>query len=69
MLQGINSDSRDRPCLQSSIIASNFEVMLVFQDKLLESVWKLWIPVKEGLKELLDPSFPELIQKQFRRGQ
>ena len=52
------TDLRDRPCLESIIVSSNFQALVFLQDK---SVWKLLVPVKKSLK-LLDPPFPELIQ-------
>ena len=52
---------RDGPCLELFIVSSNFQVLLLLQDKLLESVWKRLIPVKRSWK-LLDPPFSELIQ-------
>ena len=36
----------DWPCLESIILSSTFQALLFLQDKLLESVWKLWIPSK-----------------------
>ena len=51
----------DGPCLESIIVSSNFQALLLTQDKLLESVWKRLIPVKRSWK-LLDPAFSELIQ-------
>ena len=52
---------RDGPCLELIIVSSNFQALLLLQDKLLESVWKRLIPVKRSWK-LLDPPFSELIQ-------
>ena len=52
---------RDRPCMKFIIISSNFQALLFWKDKLLDSVWKLLIPVKKSLK-LLDQPFPELTQ-------
>ena len=37
---------RDRPCLELIIVSSKFQALLFVQDKLLESVRKLSIPVK-----------------------
>ena len=45
---------RDGPCLELIIVSSNFQALLLLQDKLLESVWKRLIPVKRSWK-LLDP--------------
>ena len=39
---------RDRPCLELMIVLSNFSALLLLQDKLLESVGKLRIPVKKS---------------------
>ena len=50
------------PCLELIFVSSNFEALLLLQDKLLESVWKRIIPVKTS-KQLLDPPFSELIQQ------
>ena len=52
---------RDGPCLELMIVSSNFQALLLLQDKLLASVWKRLIPVKRAWK-LLDPPFSELIQ-------
>ena len=52
---------QDGPCLELIIVSSNFQALLFLQDNLLESVWKLLIPVKESSK-LLDRPFPDLIQ-------
>ena len=38
---------RDRPCLGLIIVSSNFQALLFLQGKVLESVWKLLIPVKK----------------------
>ena len=38
----------DRPCLESIIVSSHFQALLFLQEKLLESVWKVLIPVKES---------------------
>ena len=37
---------RERPCLEVIIVSGNFQALLFLQDKLLESVWKLWIQVR-----------------------
>ena len=37
---------REMPCLELIIVSSNFQALLFLQDRLLESVWKLVIPVK-----------------------
>ena len=50
-----------RPCLELMIVSSNFPALLFLQDKLMESVWKPWIPVKKVLNNWTAP-FPELIQ-------
>ena len=52
---------RDGPFFELVIVSSNFQALLLLQDKLLASVWKRLIPVKRSWK-LLDPPFPELIQ-------
>ena len=49
------------PCLELIIVSSNFQALLLLQEKLLESVWQRLIPVKKSWK-LLDPPFLELIQ-------
>ena len=36
---------RNRPCLELIIVSSNFQVLFFLQDKLLESVGKVLIPV------------------------
>ena len=51
----------DGPCLELIIVSSNFQALLLLQDKLLESVWKRLIPVKRSWK-FLEPPFSELIQ-------
>ena len=51
----------DGSCLELIIVSSNFQTLLLLQDKLLESVWKRLISVKRSWK-LLDPPFSELIQ-------
>ena len=38
----------DRPRLELIIVSSNFQALLFLQDKLLESVWQLLIPVKHS---------------------
>ena len=53
---------RDRPCLEIIIVSRNFQASFFLQDKLLESVSKVLIPVKES-QQLLDVPFPELIQQ------
>ena len=52
---------RDRPCLEIIIVSSNFQASFFLQDKLLESVSQVLIPVKKSRK-LLDVPFPEIIQ-------
>ena len=52
---------RDWPSLELIIVSSNFQALLLLQEKLLESVWKRLIPVKRPW-QLLDPPFSELIQ-------
>ena len=47
---------RDGPCLELIIISSNFQALLLLQEKLLESVWQRLFPVKKSWK-LLDPPF------------
>ena len=42
------------------MVSSNSQALLFLQDKLLESVWKLLIPIKKFSK-LLDLRFSELI--------
>ena len=39
---------RDGPCLELIIVSSNFQALLLLQDKLLESVWERLIPVKSS---------------------
>ena len=52
MFPGINSEKllfflmQEGPCLELIIVSSNFQALLLLQDKLLESVWKQLIPVK-----------------------
>ena len=48
-------------CPQLSIGYSNFQALLFLQDGLLESVWKLFIPVTMSEK-WHDPPFAEIIQ-------
>ena len=53
MFPGINSEKVlillwDRPCLALIIVSSHFQALLFLQDKLLESVWQLWIPVEKS---------------------
>ena len=45
---------RERPRLELIIVSSNFQALLFWQDKLRESIWKLFIPVTKSSK-LLDP--------------
>ena len=39
---------RDGPGLELVIVFSNFQALLLLQDKLLESVWQRLIPVKKS---------------------
>ena len=39
---------RDGPCQELIIASSDFQALLFLQSKLLESVWKLLIPVKHS---------------------
>ena len=39
---------RDRPCLELLFVSSCYQALLFWQDKLLESIWKLLIPVKKS---------------------
>ena len=62
MSPGINFWNLLIYCGIGRIVSSNFKALLFLQDKLLESVWKLLIPVKLSQK-LLDSTFSELIQQ------
>ena len=66
MFSGINSEKllillQDGPCLEIIIASGNFQASFFLQDKWLESVWQVLIPLKKSQK-LLDVPFPELIQ-------